>query len=132
MLNLYQQVEKFFSKSAVIIVDIDNTIIRNGIYPIKKMVDYVNELAKENKIYIITGRPESDRKDTEQTLKKAGIKYNRLMMNNIGGNPKDQNESKKKHAQSIKDKILFAIDDNPKMRSEYNKIGIKTKSPKNN
>ena len=132
MLNLYQQVEKFFSKSAVIIVDIDNTIIRNGIYPIKKMVSYVNELAKENKIYIITGRPESDRKDTEQTLKKAGIKYNRLMMNNIGGNPKDQNESKKKHAQSIKDKILFAIDDNPKMRSEYNKIGIKTKSPKNN
>ena len=50
MLNLYQQVEKFFSKSAVVIVDIDNTIIRNGIYPIKKMVDYVNELSKENKI----------------------------------------------------------------------------------
>lgn len=130
MLNLYQQVEKFFSKSSVIIVDIDNTIIRNGIYPIKKMVDYVNELAKENKIYIITGRPESDRKDTEQTLKKAGIKYNRLMMNNIGNGKEEQIESKKKHAENIKEKILFAIDDNPKMRNAYQKIGIKTKSPK--
>ena len=49
---LYQQIEKFFLKSSVIIVDIDNTIIRNGIYPIKKMIDYVNELSKNNKIYI--------------------------------------------------------------------------------
>lgn len=130
MLNLYQQVEKFFSKSTVIIVDIDNTIIRNGIYPIKKMVDYVNKLAKENKIYIITGRPESDRKDTEETLKKAGIKYNRLMMNNIGGSPEKQIESKLKHAKNIDEKILFAIDDNQKMRNAYRKIGISSKSPK--
>jgi len=130
MLNLYQQVEKFFSKSAVVIVDIDNTIIRNGIYPIKKMVDYVNELSKENKIYIITGRPESDRKDTEEALKKSGVKYNRLMMNNIGGSPKDQIESKVKHAESIKEKVLFAIDDNPKMRNAYRKIGISSRSPR--
>lgn len=125
-----EDIHIYFSKSNVVIVDIDNTILRNGIYPIKKMIDYVNELSKENKIYLITGRPEKDRSDTVESLKKAGLKYNRLMMNNIGGGPKDQNESKKKHAQSIKDKILFAIDDNPKMRTEYNKIGIKTKSPK--
>jgi archaellum biogenesis ATPase FlaH len=130
MLNLYQQVELFFASSSVIIVDIDNTVIRNGIYPIKKMVDYVNELSKTNKIYIITGRPESDRKDTEETLKKAGIKYNRLMMNNIGGSKENQIESKLKHAQTIKDKVLFAIDDNQKMRNEYRKIGIRSKSPK--
>ena len=129
MLNLYQQVENFLTKSSVVIVDIDNTIIRNGIYPIKKMVDYVNELSKTNKIYIITGRPESDRKDTEETLKKSGIKYNRLMMNNIGGSPKDQLESKRKHAESIKDNIFLAIDDNPKARNVYRKLGITTKSP---
>ena len=129
MLNLYQQVENFLTKSSVVIVDIDNTIIRNGIYPIKKMVDYVNELSKTNKIYIITGRPESDRKDTEEILKKAGIKYNRLMMNNIGGSPKDQLESKRKHAESIKDKVFLAIDDNPKARNVYRKLGIRTKSP---
>ncbi len=129
MLNLYQQVENFLTKSSVVIVDIDNTIIRNGIYPIKKMVDYINELSKTNKIYIITGRPESDRKDTEETLKKSGIKYNRLMMNNIGGSPKDQLESKRKHAESIKDNVFLAIDDNPKARNVYRKLGIRTKSP---
>ena len=129
MLNLHQQVENFLTKSSVVIVDIDNTIIRNGIYPIKKMVDYINELSKTNKIYIITGRPESDRKDTEETLKKSGIKYNRLMMNNIGGSPKDQLESKRKHAESIKDNVFLAIDDNPKARNVYRKLGITTKSP---
>lgn len=129
-MKIFQDIFEYLSKSSVVIVDIDNTVLRNGIYPIKKMIDYVNELSKENKIYLITGRPEKDRSNTVESLKKAGLKYNRLMMNNIGGGPKDQNESKKKHAQSIKDKILFAIDDNPKMRTEYNKIGIKTKSPK--
>jgi archaellum biogenesis ATPase FlaH len=120
----------YLSNASVVIVDIDNTILRKGIYPIKKMVDYVNELSKQNKIYIITGRPESDRDETVKSLKKAGVKYNRLMMNNIGGGPKDQNESKKRHAESIKENVLFAIDDNPKMRNAYKEAGIKTKSPK--
>lgn len=129
-MNIIEDIHFYFSNASVIIVDIDNTILRNGIYPIKKMVDYVNELSKQNKIYIITGRPESDRDETVKSLKKAGVKYNRLMMNNIGGSPKDQNESKKRHAESIKEKVLFAIDDNPKMRSAYKEAGIKTKLPK--
>ena len=129
-MNITEDIHFYFSNSSVIIVDIDNTILRNGIYPIKKMIDYVNELSKENKIYIITGRPESDRDETVKSLKKAGVKYNRLMMNNIGGGPKDQNESKKRHAESIKESVLFAIDDNPKMRNAYKEVGIKTKSPK--
>ena len=129
-MNITEDIHFYFSNASVIIVDIDNTILRNGIYPIKKMVDYVNELSKQNKIYIITGRPESDRDDTVKSLKKAGVKYNRLMMNNIGNGPKDQNESKKRHAESIKENVLFAIDDNPKMRNAYKEAGIKTKSPK--
>ena len=129
-MSIIEDIQLYLSNANVVIVDIDNTILRNGIYPIKKMVDYVNELSKQNKIYIITGRPEKDRKDTVEALKKAGIKYNRLMMNNIGNSPKDQNESKKKHAESIKENVLFAIDDNPKMRNVYKESGIKTKSPK--
>lgn len=128
-MNIYQQIQCFLTKSSIVIVDIDNTIIRNGIYPIKKMIDYVNELAKTNKIYIITGRPESDRSKTTETLKKSGIKYNRLMMNNIGNNKESQLESKRKHAKSIKEKVILAIDDNPKARNVYKEIGIKTKSP---
>jgi len=129
-MNIAEDINFYLSSASVVIVDIDNTILRNGIYPIKKMIDYVNELSKENKIYIITGRPESDRDETVKSLKKAGVKYNRLMMNNIGGGPKDQNESKKRHAESIKENVLFAIDDNPKMRNAYKEAGIKTKSPK--
>jgi len=128
-LSITKQIHDYFSNASVVIVDIDNTILRNGIYPIKKVIDYVNELSKENKIYIITGRPEKDRKDTAEALKKAGVKYNKLMMNGLGDSPKEQNESKIKHAQSIKEKILFAIDDKQSMRNEYKKSGIKTKTP---
>lgn len=129
-MSIINQIKQFFSISSVVIVDIDNTVLRNGIYPIKKMIDYINELSKEHKIYMITGRPESSRSETVKSLKKAGLKYNRLMMNNIGGSPKDQLESKRKHAQSIKDKIVLAIDDNPKARNVYKNLGIKTKSPR--
>lgn len=129
-MNIIKDIHAYFSNSSVVIVDIDNTILRNGIYPIKKVIDYVNELSKENKIYIITGRPESNRKDTTEALKKAGVKYNKLMMNGLGDSSKEQNESKIKHAQSIKEKILFAIDDKQSMRNEYKKSGIKTKTPK--
>ena len=128
-LSITKQIHDYFSNASVVIVDIDNTILRNGIYPIKKVIDYVNELSKENKIYIITGRPESNRKDTTEALKKAGVKYNKLMMNGLGNSPKEQNESKIKHAQSIKENILFAIDDKQSMRNEYKKSGIKTKTP---
>lgn len=128
-MNTIKDIHAYFSNSSVVIVDIDNTILRNGIYPIKKVIDYVNELSKKNKIYIITGRPESKRKDTAEALKKAGVKYNKLMMNGLGDSPKEQNESKIKHAQNIKEKILFAIDDKQSMRNEYKKSGIKTKTP---
>lgn len=128
-MNIIKDIHAYFSNSSVVIVDIDNTILRNGIYPLKKVIDYVNELSKENKIYIITGRPESNRKDTTEALKKAGVKYNKLMMNGLGNSPKEQNESKIKHAQSIKENILFAIDDKQSMRNEYKKSGIKTKTP---
>ena len=128
-MSITEDIQLYLSNANVVIVDIDNTILRNGIYPIKKMVDYVNELSKENKIYIITGRPESNRKDTAEALKKSGVKYNKLMMNGLGNSPKEQNESKIKHAQSIKENILFAIDDKQSMRNEYEKSGIKTKTP---
>jgi predicted secreted acid phosphatase len=73
-MNIAEDINFYLSSASVVIVDIDNTILRNGIYPIKKMIDYVNELSKENKIYIITGRPESDRDETVKSLKKAGVK----------------------------------------------------------
>ena len=67
-MNIAEDINFYLSSASVVIVDIDNTILRNGIYPIKKMIDYVNELSKENKIYIITGRPESDRDETVKSL----------------------------------------------------------------
>ena len=42
------------------IVDIDDTLLRNGSQPIKRVIDYVNALP--GKIIIVTGRNKSERK----------------------------------------------------------------------
>ena len=47
-MSITEDIQLYLSNANVVIVDIDNTILRNGIYPIKKMVDYVNELSKQN------------------------------------------------------------------------------------
>jgi hypothetical protein len=107
-----------------IIVDIDNTIVRNGDNPIQKNIDYINSLG-ERKI-IITGRPESDRTDTVSMLKSIGFSYSRLIMN--PGSTADSNTHKKESASKLTD-IVLAIDDNPGARRAYNSIGIKTMDP---
>lgn len=107
-----------------IIVDIDNTIVRNGNQPIQKNIDYINQLG-ERKI-IITGRVESQRNETISMLKSIGFTYSRLIMNPYSTS--DSNKHKKEAASKLTD-IVLAIDDNPVARRAYNSLGIKTMNP---
>lgn len=108
-----------------IICDIDDTLLRAGTYPIQKTIDYLKTLS--GPIYIVTGRSESDRHDTERALRAAGVKYSRLIMN-----PYSHAETarfKGEVAQKLKGKVSLAIDNNATMRREYEKAGIKTLDP---
>jgi len=108
-----------------IICDIDDTILRNGVHPIEKTIEYLKTL--DGPIYIVTGRPESDRGDTVRALHAAGVKYSRLIMNPYS----EANTAKFKGevAQRLKGKVSLAIDNNTTMRHEYEKAGIKTLDP---
>lgn len=119
------------SWGGIVIVDIDNTVLKYGDVPITKTIEKVNKLAEDNKIVIVSGRPESDRAKTVKALKSAGIKYNRLILNKIGNSSEDQLESKRNAAESLQsnDDVILAIDDNPKARKVYNEMGIKTSKP---
>lgn len=116
----------------IVIVDIDNTLLKYGNVPIQKTVDKVNELAKKNKIVIVSGRLESDRKDTVGALKNAGVKYSRIILNKIGSSTPDQLESKRQAAESLKkdDNVILAIDDDPRARKIYKELGIKSVGPR--
>jgi len=108
-----------------VIVDIDGTLLAYGNKPIKRVIDHVNSLGT---VYIVTARPESRRADTVRSLRDAGIKYNRLLMNSVGPTHKDGVESKRRHAKDLSG-VTEAIDNDADVRRMYQQEGIKATNP---
>ena len=111
-----------------IVSDIDGTILYNGIQPIKKTIDFLKQNSSKYKVVLITARPEAKRDSTVSALRKAGVSYDRLMMNNVGPSHRDGLESKKKNISSI-GKVVLAIDNDADVRSLYSSLGVKAISP---
>lgn len=113
---------------AIIISDIDDTVLRAGIYPIRKTIDFLNEQAKNHTIVMITGRSQSQADETRAALKKAGLNYNRLYLNNTD---LPDNEFKKQKAEEVKKmgRVILAVENNPNARRAYSSIGIKAVHP---
>lgn len=105
------------------IIDIDGTLLMHGVQPNRAVIGVVSKLPD---VYLVTGRPESDRQRTVKQLAAAGITYAGLMMNNFGNDPASQLESKRYNAQHIMQhaKVTTAIDDNPQARRLYSSLGI--------
>jgi ribonucleotide monophosphatase NagD (HAD superfamily) len=105
-----------------VISDIDGTLLRNGIYPIKKVIAHVNAMRP---VVLITGRPEKERHKTVMALQAAGVKYTKLLMA-----PNDQPgiQSKILHAKALKG-VTLAIDNDAMVRAGYEHLGIKTVDP---
>ena len=107
------------------IVDIDDTLLRNGTQPIQRVIDYVNSLPGSK--IIVTGRPESTRAETVRALKSAGVKYSQLLMNPYSTS--NTNKHKEEVAIKLKGKVSLAIENNPEQRAIYSRHGIKTMDP---
>lgn len=112
---------------ATIISDIDGTLLAKGTQPMPKNIARLkaNPTAR---IVLITGRAENQRRATEIALHNAGIRYNLLLMNNMGYTKDSQVASKTAHAQSIVQggDVTEAIDNDPVMRKAYHNLGIKS------
>lgn len=109
-----------------VIVDIDGTLLFSGTRPNKRMVEWVN---KQDIVYIVTARQENRRQSTIDALRRAGIQYNRLLMNSVGPSHRDGLESKRRHAESLKGRVSLAVDNDADARRVYESVGIKTESP---
>jgi hydroxymethylpyrimidine pyrophosphatase-like HAD family hydrolase len=107
------------------IVDIDDTLLRNGTQPIRRVIDYVNALP--GSLIIVTGRNVSQRKETVAALRAAGVKYSRLIMN--PGSSADTAKYKYEVGMKLRSQVNLAIDNNATMRAAYSKAGIPTKDP---
>lgn len=114
---------------AAIICDIDDTLLRNGVQPIRKTIDWINERAKNYTIIIVTGRPSSQRERTVAALKRAGVRYNRLIMN--PGSTSSSPEYKGEVAKRIKAqmRVVVAVENNAAARAAYQKAGVRAVHP---
>jgi hydroxymethylpyrimidine pyrophosphatase-like HAD family hydrolase len=107
------------------IVDIDDTLLRNGTQPIQRVIDYVNALPGIK--IIVTGRNKSQRSETVRALHAAGVKYSRLIMN--PGSYKDSHKFKEEVGAKLASRVTLAIENNADARAAYAKSGIKTLDP---
>ncbi len=105
-----------------IISDIDDTLLSDGIQPITPVIDYVN--AWPGMLFIITGRIESDRDDTESALDDAGIRDHELIMR-----PDDSVDTLsfkiQEAARILEDhNVGQAIENDDEVRDGYENLGI--------
>lgn len=107
-----------------VIVDIDDTLLRNGTQPIRRVIDYVNSL--RGPIWIVTGRPSSTRERTANALHAANVKYSRLLMNPYSTH--DTLKWKREVADRVSG-VELAIDNDASARAIYRAAGIPTKDP---
>jgi len=102
------------------ITDIDDTLIVEG----KIHQDYYAWLDHQPvDLYIVTGRPTSDRESTIAELNRLGVQYQQLIMNP----GEDSNTFKGDTAASLIEdgyNIQFAVDNNPDARAAYEAAGV--------
>jgi HK97 family phage prohead protease len=111
-----------------VIVDIDGTLIYDG-----KRVDAVYEFVEnlDAEIFIVTGRPDSDRSETVAELEALDIDYKELFMN--AGSTADSNKYKASVAEELLKvyDVVAAVENNPDARKEYAALGIPVVDPEN-
>jgi hypothetical protein len=119
------------SESRVIIVDVDDTLVR-GNSPIQKTVDYVNRKWEDHRIVIVSARQKSRTGETERELDRIGLKWDEIYLSDFPQGPNAGNAFKKYKAEELKKKgymISEAIDNSADARRAYSELGINVKNP---
>jgi len=114
--------ERIDSGPLAVIVDIDGTLISGGRL-IQKTYNYIDDM-QDTEIFIVTGRNDSTRAETEAQLDSLGVDYDRLFMN--PGSTADTVAFKKATAESLlrEYNVILAIDNNADNRAAYRELGI--------
>jgi hypothetical protein len=111
-----------------LIVDIDGTLLGEGTQPMQDVIDAVNNSGYH--VYLITGRDESRRAETEQALADAGVVYVDLIMQPADAT--DTSEFKKQAATELVNSgvlIDAAVDNDQANLDAYASVGIETYTP---
>jgi len=106
------------------ITDLDDTLIVNGALH----QDYFDWLDHQNvKLYVVTGRDESQRADTMNQLDEFNVQYRELIMRPSeipAAGTNDWKGSVAKELISNGENVKFAVDNNPEARAAYKSAGV--------
>lgn len=122
------EVNKRAEENEALIVDIDDTLLRAGDEPMQDVIDAVN--GSGYAVYVVTGRDESRRDETEQALVNAGVMYVDLIMQPADST--DTAEFKKQAATELVNSgvlIGAAVDNDQANLDAYASINIETYTP---
>jgi len=110
----------------IVVCDIDDTLIAGGEL-VGRVYAFVNEV--EGDLFLVTGRPESQREETIAELESLGIEYDALVMNDAS--TAGSTEFKKAAVEKLLEtyNIVLAVENNPDAREAYKSLGIKTIDP---
>lgn len=110
----------------IIVCDIDGTLIQGGAR-VERVWSYVEDA--EGALFIVTGRPENERSDTESQLADLDIEYSRLIMND--GSTADSAEYKKATAEKLLETydVVLAVENDAKTLRYYRELGIDAVDP---
>ena len=120
--------ERAEEENEALIVDIDDTLLRAGVEPMQDVFDAVN--GSGYAVYVVTGRDESRRDETEQALANAGVMYVDLIMQPADST--DTAEFKKQAATELVNSgvlIGAAVDNDQANLDAYASINIETYTP---
>ena len=126
-LNIAEE-DRNAASDETLIVDIDGTLLANGIEPIEKTIAYVADHYADYRIVIVTGRPVSRRTETARALRSARVVYDALLMKPDG---EDSIAHKSRTAAQLlrSGNVEKAIDNDPEARAAYSQLGIEAVSP---
>jgi HK97 family phage prohead protease len=110
------------------ISDIDGTLIQGG-RRVEKTWIFLQD--QPGALFIVTGRPESERDATVQQLKDLDITYSRLIMN--PSSTADSPEYKKATAEELLKtyNVTVAVENDPQTLAYYDELGIEAVDPRN-
>lgn len=91
----------------------------------QNVIGWLNARHGKYRIVLLTGRLESDRPRTVETLNKAGIKYDQLIMNNRTIHGKCQHKGDIARILNKNGQVAIAIDNDPDCREAISSAGVK-------
>ena len=113
----------------IIVSDIDDTLIGYGETPyrIDSTWEFIQSL--DGALFLVTGRPDSERADTEKQLAELGIAYSELRMN--PGSSSESLSFKKAEMESLLETydVIAAIENDDATRTAYRDLGVEAYDP---